>query len=104
MRPARGAHAWGPFVTNNQASPSGAPDGWTFADLDRLAQVNPEQLASGTDPNYLLEYVDIGAIERPGIIGPSRTYRFADAPSRARRIVPRRPKQRSAKPSLPSRG
>lgn len=89
-------YAWIPFVKNNTGrikgraqpdEPSRAPDGWGLADLDRLAQVNPEQLASGTDPNYLLEYVDIGAIERPGIIGPSRTYRFVDAPSRARRIV-----------------
>ena len=78
----------GPFVTNNRpAAPNGAPDGWGFADLGSLAQVNPAQLASGTDPDYVLEYLDIGAIEQPGIIGPGRTLRFADAPSRARRMV-----------------
>ena len=75
-------------MTNNRpAEHNGAPDGWELADLGSLAQVNPAQLASGTDPDYLLEYVDIGAIEQPGIIGPGRTLRFADAPSRARRIV-----------------
>lgn len=81
-------YAWVPFVTNNRpAEHKGAPDGWGFADFDSLAQVNPAQLASGTDPDYLLEYLDIGAIEQPGIIGPGRTLRFADAPSRARRVV-----------------
>ena len=79
---------WIPFVTNNRpAEPKEVPDGWGFANLDSLAQVNPAQLASGTDPDYLLEYLDIGAIEQPGIIGASRTLRFADAPSRARRMV-----------------
>ena len=81
-------YAWVPFVTNNRpAEADRPPDGWGLADIASLAQVNPEQLASGTDPDYLLEYLDIGAIEQPGIIGAGRTVRFADAPSRARRIV-----------------
>ena len=75
-------------MTNNRpVEPGGAPDGWGLQSIDSLAQVNPEQLVSGTDPDYLLKYLDISAIEQPGIIGPARTVRFADAPSRARRIV-----------------
>ena len=65
------------------------PSGWSIASLRSLSQINPEQLASGTDPDYLLEYLDIASIERPGLIGDSKKFRFADAPSRARRIVRR---------------
>ena len=63
------------------------PKGWTAAPLGELAQVSPEQLGSRTDPNYTLEYLDIAAIEQPGVIGPSRSLRFGDAPSRARRCL-----------------
>ena len=59
------------------------PDGWRAVNLDSLAQVNPEQLTGGTDPDYLMEYLDIAAIEQTGIIGRSRPLRFSEAPSRA---------------------
>ncbi len=62
-------------------------DTWRASTLGSLAQVNPEQLGSRTDPDYLLEYLDISAIEQPGVIGDTRTLRFEDAPSRARRVV-----------------
>ena len=63
------------------------PDGWRPAHLGDLARVNPEQLGSRTDPDHLLEYLDIAAIEQPGVIGASRTFRFSEAPSRARRLA-----------------
>ena len=63
------------------------PDGWRPAYLGDLARVNPEQLGSRTDPDHLLEYLDITAIERPGVFGSSRTFRFSEAPSRARRLA-----------------
>ena len=63
------------------------PDGWRVVNLDSLAQVNPEQLTGGTDPDYLMRYLDIAAIKQTGIIGDSRSLRFAEAPSRARRMV-----------------
>ena len=61
------------------------PSGWRSARLGELAKVNPEQLGNRTDPNYVLKYLDIAAIEQPGAIGASRTLSFAEAPSRARR-------------------
>ena len=63
------------------------PDGWRPAHLGDLARVNPEQLGSRTDPDHLLEYLDIAAIEQPGVIGASRTFSFSEAPSRARRLA-----------------
>ena len=61
------------------------PDDWRSATLGALVQVNPEQLGQRTDSDYVLEYLDIAAIERPGVIGASRKLTFAEAPSRARR-------------------
>ena len=63
------------------------PDGWRSAHLGDLARVNPEQLGSRTDPDHLLEYLDITSIERPGVFGSSRAFRFSEAPSRARRLA-----------------
>ena len=63
------------------------PSGWRLSKLRNLTWVNPEQIGGCTDPNYLLEYLDIAAIERPSIIGRSQAFRFADAPSRARRLA-----------------
>ena len=63
------------------------PEGWGSSYLSSLAQVNPEQLGSRTARDYLIEYLDIAAITQPGFIGDSQTFRFAEAPSRARRVV-----------------
>ena len=54
--------------------------------LSECAKVNVELLGT-KGPSFLLQYLDIGAIERPGIIGRGRTLRFSDAPTRARRIA-----------------
>ena len=64
-----------------------SPDGWTQRRLGACATVNAEQLGAKTDPDFVLEYLDIGAIERTGTVGNSRTLSFGDAPSRARRLV-----------------
>lgn len=61
------------------------PEEWEVVSLGGLASVNPELIESETDPGRIIEYLDIAAIERPGVIGPSRTLRFSVAPSRARR-------------------
>ena len=61
------------------------PKVWETVSLGELACVNPEQLGNPTDPDQVIEYLDITAIQRPGVIGPSRTLNFAAAPSRARR-------------------
>ena len=63
------------------------PRGWSTTTLAELADVNPEQLRSRTDPSYTLEYLDIAAITSPGVVGPTRTFTFTEAPSRARRKV-----------------
>lgn len=61
--------------------------GWKHQRLRDCAWVNPEQLTNRAKPDFLMEYLDIAAIERPGTIGVTRTLPFADAPSRARRLA-----------------
>lgn len=61
--------------------------GWKHQRLRDCAWVNPEQLTSRAKSDFLMEYLDIAAIERLGTIGGTRTLQFADAPSRARRLA-----------------
>lgn len=51
------------------------------------ATINDEALTEETATDYELRYVDIGNVDSAGKIHEIATYRFEDAPSRARRIV-----------------
>jgi type I restriction enzyme S subunit len=55
--------------------------------LKYVATINDEALGEETDPDYEIQYVDIGNVDFSGGIRGTTTYRFADAPSRARRRV-----------------
>ena len=52
-----------------------------------IATVNDEALPESTDPDWEMEYIDIGNVEAGAGITGTATYRFEDAPSRARRRV-----------------
>ena len=55
--------------------------------LKYAATINDEALAEETEPDYELQYVDIGNVNSSGRVHEIATYSFADAPSRARRQV-----------------
>lgn len=55
--------------------------------LKYVATLNDEALGEDTAVDFELQYVDIGNVESDGSIGELATYRFEDAPSRARRRV-----------------
>lgn len=55
--------------------------------LKYVATLNDDALGEGVDPDYELQYIDIGNVDSSGRIHEVVTYRFADAPSRARRRV-----------------
>jgi type I restriction enzyme S subunit len=55
--------------------------------LKYAATINDETLAEDTAPEYELQYVDIGNVDSSGSVHEISLYRFADAPSRARRQV-----------------
>lgn len=64
-----------------------APNNVQQRRLKYLATINDEALAEDTVPDYELQYVDIGNVDAAGKIHEIAAYRFADAPSRARRRV-----------------
>ena len=51
------------------------------------ANINERTLGAKTPTDYMFHYVDIASIVSPKHLGPLTEYSFADAPSRARRIV-----------------
>ena len=55
--------------------------------LKYTATINDESLPETTDPDYELQYIDIGNVDSQGIIHDIVSYRFETAPSRARRMV-----------------
>jgi type I restriction enzyme S subunit len=55
--------------------------------LKYAATINDEALAEDANPDYELQYVDIGNVDSSGRVHEIATYSFADAPSRARRQV-----------------
>ncbi|MBF6599047.1 MAG: restriction endonuclease subunit S [Dehalococcoidia bacterium] len=55
--------------------------------LKYAATINDEALTDATDADYELQYLDIGNVDSEGRTHDIATYRFEDAPSRARRKV-----------------
>ncbi len=55
--------------------------------LKYVATINDEALGEDTDPDFEVKYVDIGNVDSSGAVHEIATYRFEDAPSRARRMV-----------------
>ena len=51
------------------------------------ANINERTLGAKTPNDYMFHYIDIASIVSPKHLGPLTEYSFADAPSRARRIV-----------------
>lgn len=63
------------------------PAHWQVKRLKYAVHLNPDTLPETTDPDYALQYLDIGNVEEVGGINPPQAMHFADAPSRARRRV-----------------
>jgi len=55
--------------------------------LKHLARINERALPATTDPNREIRYVEIGSVGRGELVRQPERMRFADAPSRARRLV-----------------
>ena len=60
---------------------------WLSLKLKYVASINDETLSEDTDPGLEIKYIDIGNVNASGNIDTPVTYRFENAPSRARRIV-----------------
>ena len=55
--------------------------------LKYLASINDDVLGEDTDADFEMQYIDIGNVDSAGRISKLASYRFEDAPSRARRLV-----------------
>lgn len=55
--------------------------------LKYAATINDESLTEATEPDYELQYIDIGNVDSYGTVHDIVAYKFEEAPSRARRIV-----------------
>ena len=55
--------------------------------LKYLASINDDALGEDTDADFEISYIDIGNVDSSGHISELASYRFEDAPSRARRLV-----------------
>jgi len=55
--------------------------------LKYVATINDEALGEDTNADFELQYIDISNVDSSGQIGDVATYRFEDAPNRARRRV-----------------
>lgn len=62
-------------------------EGWTTKPLKYVVTFNPAVLSESTDEDRGIRYVDIGSVDSIGRIQSIQNCAFADAPSRARRIV-----------------
>ena len=60
---------------------------WREVWLGEVAEVDRQSLGSGTEPDFEFEYISLSNVEPGRIVGPLEKLRFADAPSRAQRIV-----------------
>ena len=63
------------------------PADWDIRRLKNVSTINPQSLDEDTDPAMEIVYVDIGGVDGLGRIIERETLMFANAPSRARRLV-----------------
>ncbi len=63
------------------------PAHWEVKRLKNAVRLNPETLPETTDPDFVLQYVDISNVEEVSGANPPQEMRFESAPSRARRVV-----------------
>lgn len=63
------------------------PEHWSVVRLKNWLTMNREVLPESMDPDYRFNYLDIGSVGTGRLTEEPASIRFADAPSRARRVV-----------------
>ena len=63
------------------------PGHWEVRRLKHWLLVNQLTLGEDTDPDFMFEYVEIGAVGTGRLVAPTQRIKFHGSPSRARRIV-----------------
>lgn len=65
------------------------PAHWTVKPLKRWVRLNASALGEKTDPDFEFRYLDIGSVKTGRLAKELELIRFANAPSRARRVLRR---------------
>jgi type I restriction enzyme S subunit len=65
------------------------PEHWVVKPLKRWVSINELVLPESTDPDYTFQYLEIGCVGTGFLVAKPAQLRFADAPSRARRVLRR---------------
>ena len=63
------------------------PEGWRISNLKNVADIDSDSLSNKTGANYSFKYIDIASVKEGIINSPKSIYNFAEAPSRARRVL-----------------
>jgi type I restriction enzyme S subunit len=63
------------------------PGHWEVKRLKHIARINLNTLTEGTEPDYVIKYIDIGNVGENGLLAEPEKMIFGNAPSRARRII-----------------
>ena len=63
------------------------PKSWDVVSISDLALIDRESLSSSTSPDYQFFYIDITSVKTCFINIPPTKIKYADSPSRARRVV-----------------
>ncbi|WP_404400957.1 restriction endonuclease subunit S [Idiomarina seosinensis] len=61
--------------------------GWSLKPLKDISKINRKTLGSKTPKNYQFRYLDLTSITAPKILGEMKKIKYAEAPSRAKRVV-----------------
>ena len=63
------------------------PPDWRVVPIQNVASVNAQTLGSNSSPARHYLYIELSAVDRGDIVMPTERQRFADLPSRARRVL-----------------
>lgn len=62
------------------------PQDWDVVELEKVCDIDTENLTSNTDSDYEFDYISLEQIDNGHLLNTEK-YKFKDAPSRARRVV-----------------
>ncbi|MDW8517108.1 restriction endonuclease subunit S [Priestia flexa] len=62
------------------------PRDWEVKKINEIADVNKENLSGNTPAEYEFYYYDLSSVDKGKVLHPTEKLKFADAPSRAKRL------------------
>ncbi|MBU8597480.1 hypothetical protein CHH78_12765 [Shouchella clausii] len=65
------------------------PRDWEVKKINEIAEVNKENLSGNTPAEYEFYYYDLSSVDKGKVLHPTEKLKFADAPSRAKRLFKR---------------